>query len=165
MPLYTPAVSALVLRQINAEAQAALIYKTLALHFAHPSVSYPGFSRYFAHQAKEEEGHSEAFAAFHSQRGGFVCFGSLVSPLLDTELTFLRALEEVVLPLENRVYDLLLEVHCGGDEPTQIFTEDFIAEQTRALGELASLLTKARRMSGDAVALHLLDEEMREMKL
>jgi len=163
MEAYPAVVNQLVSRQINAEAQAALTYRTLASYFSHPSVSYPGFSRYFARQSQEEEGHAKAFADFHSLRGGWVCFGSLESPLVSGDFSFLRALEEMALPLENKVYDYLVQLQLEGDAPTQIFVEDFLLEQAKALGELNSLLTKARRLNGDPVALHLLDKEVGEM--
>jgi len=153
---YSELDSAIIITQITMELQAAHIYRGYAHYFNHPDVSCPGFSKYFMRQSTEELQHADAFICYHQNRGG-----KYDSPALLSSPNCHSPLEAVekCLCLEQDVLDNLIKVHNLGDQQTQIFVEHYIDHQTKAIGEVKSLLSKLKRLNDDT-GIYLVDREL-----
>ena len=147
-----------ILAQIKLELQAAHIYRGLAHHFNHPEVAFPGFSKYFMTQAGEELQHADEFITYHQMRGGYYHTVSLKS----NEFINYKPYDALVkaLALEEQVLDNLNQVHEFGDNQTQVFVEDYINHQTKAIAEVQTLITKAGRVLDSPTGTYLLDREL-----
>lgn len=146
-----------IIGQITLELQAAHMYRGFGHHFNHPKMAFAGFSKYFMDQASEELQHADAFITYHQMRGGNYSPAALGS--VSNDHTPLQALEQALV-LETHVLSNLSQVHDCGDKQTQIFVEDYIDHQTKAIAEVQTLITKARRVLNDPTGTYLLDREL-----
>lgn len=147
-----------IVAQITLELQAAHIYRWLAHHFNHPEVALPGFSKYFMTQAGEELHHADEFITYHQMRGGYYHIGSLETEFSTAGSPYDALVQAITL--EKQVLDNLNQVHVSGDNQTQVFVEDYINHQTKAIAEVQTLITKAGRVVDNPTGTYLLDREL-----
>ncbi|XP_054265033.1 ferritin, middle subunit-like isoform X2 [Macrosteles quadrilineatus] len=128
-----------------------------------PDVALPGYARFFAAAATEEQHHAELLASFVNSRGGDVAIRDVPAPSLAPVHDPVVALHHSI-DLERSVLASLEELHKiasthGDSYLTGFLEEHFISEGYESIRQLAEMLTKLQR-AGSAEGIELLDLDL-----
>lgn len=150
--------------QINMELYASYTYQSLAFYYDRDDVALPGFSKFFAHNSKEEREHAEKFMTYLNKRGGRIILKDVQRPTADEWGNGLNGLEQA-LALEKKVNQSLLDLHAVAskhDDPhlTDFLEGEFLEEQVEAIKELGDLITKLKRAGPEGLGEYLFDQEL-----
>ena len=132
-------------KQANRELYTSNLFR--ALSYWADAEHFGGFSKFFATQAEEEEGHAKEFYQFITDRGSVPAVGPVEAPknayatLLEIA-TLLHEHERENTRCIHALYELAL---AEKDYPAQVFLHKFIAEQVEEESWTDKLLTKVRQ--------------------
>ena len=150
-------------KQINLELEASYVYQSLAFYFDRDDVAFPGFSKWFCENSKEEREHAEKFMKYVNKRGGRVALADVKKPEKDEWGTPLQALE-YTLALEKKVtsaiYDLHKTASAHNDAHLADFLEtEFLDEQVETVKKVSEMIVRLKR-AGPGLGEYLFDKDL-----
>ena len=146
----------------NMERQAQATYFAAAIWMAERELK--GFSAHFKAEATGELQHSAKVADYLIARGQSPIVQALEAPdqswvtILDVMSTAFLMESDVTTSLQQ----LLMASESCGDSRTAVFLEPMVEEQIQAEHEAAHLLGRAKFADGQAAAILVIDNELRE---
>ena len=146
----------------NMERQAQATYFAAAIWMAERELK--GFSAHFKAEATGELQHSAKVADYLIARGQSPIVQALEAPdqswgtILDVMSTAFLMESDVTTSLQQ----LLMASERCGDSRTAVFLEPMVEEQIKAEHEAAHLLGRAKFADGQAAAILVIDNELRE---
>ena len=146
----------------NMERQAQAAYFAAAIWMAERELK--GFSTHFKAEATGELQHSAKVADYLIARGQSPIVQALEAPdqswvtILDVMSTAFLMESDVTTSLQQ----LLMASESCGDSRTAVFLEPMVEEQIKAEHEAAHLLGRTKFADGQAAAILVIDNELRE---
>ena len=146
----------------NMERQAQATYFGAAIWMGERELR--GFSRHFNEEAKGEQEHAAKVAEFLIARAQSPELHALEAPdqewnsLLDVMSTAFLTERDVTSSLQQ----LLITAERVGDSRSAVFLEPMVEEQIQAEHEAAHLLGRTKFAAGQAAAVLVIDNELRE---
>jgi ferritin len=123
-----------------------------------------GFARYLQKESEAEQSHAAEVVDYISDRGQQFRLGTM-EPFRG-DCPSVASVFEVIFGMERDVTSSLQQIHAmaeeAGDTRTAVFLEPIIERQIASEGEAAHLLSRIRIADGNAAALLILDNELRE---
>ncbi len=146
--------------QINAEFWSAYFYLSMSSYLAH--AGYPGFSKWFGVQFKEEQDHAQIFVNYILSRGGKVTLKP-ISEVKTEWTTPLNCFEETlehennVTAMINNLYSIALDEK---DFATQSMLKWYIDEQVEEEKTVQDTIDNLRLIKDNGFGLYMLDKEL-----
>ncbi len=146
--------------QINSEFWSAYFYLSMSSYLAR--AGYPGFSKWFSIQFKEEQDHAHIIVNYILSRGGKVTLKPIkevktewASPLNCFEETLEH--ENMVTSMINELYSVALEEK---DFATQSMLKWYIDEQVEEEKSVQDIIDNLKLIKDNGFGLYMLDKEL-----
>ena len=146
--------------QINAELFSSYLYLSMSAYFE--SQNLKGMASWMQVQAQEEHAHAMKFFDFIHERGGKVVLAKLDAPKVEWSSP-LQAFEEAYkheCMISGRINDLVNLAINEKDHAANVFLQWFVTEQVEEEATAQEIRDKLRLVSGNPVALFMIDQEL-----
>ncbi|KAI7692892.1 Ferritin [Sarcoptes scabiei] len=152
-------------KQMNLEKHANLVYRQMSFYFSSINVTRPGFSKFFAEQAKEEHEHFEKFINYIRIRGEDIDTFNITMPSKNKWINAADAIEDAI-ELEHTVTNEIMRLHriadrsCKDVHLMNFLESEFIDEQIVSIHKLLKLAILLRTSGSEAYGEYQIDRDL-----